>query len=105
MNYETKCFGMDVLFSIKSQGEPYLQNPQHQETQINELFMQDMTQKKNEAEYFLSEYYSSEEKEHLFLKKEEEFASDSTIKTEHQSSSSRVKFEEEDSEPVKSEDF
>jgi len=112
MNYETNSFGMDVLFSITAQGELFLRNPGHQETQINELFLQGMTQKNKEAEHFLSEYYSSgfeipakeeEEKEDdSFFLKEEYLVVGITIKAED----GHVKFEEEGaSELVKNEEF
>jgi len=122
MNYETNSFGMDVLFSIKAQGEPYLRDSVPQETQINELFMRNEVQRKEEAAYFLSEYYSSgfeipseepeeeeeEENKCLFLKEEEEEYSvvGIKIKAEDPYYMQGIKFEEEgDSEKVKSEEF
>ena len=59
MNYETNTFGMDVIFALKAKGEPYLVNPKYIDTKINDTFVQNMTKKEDEADRFLSEYYSS----------------------------------------------
>jgi len=122
MNYETNSFGMDVLFSIRAQGEPYLRDAMPQETQTNELFTRNDAQRKEEAAYFLSEYYSSgfeilpeeqeqeEEKENKCLSLKEEGEEYSVvgikIKAEDPYHMQGIKFEEEgDSEKVKSEEF
>ncbi len=57
MNYEMNTFGMDVVFSITDKGEPVLQS---QESQMNEVFLQTMEKRKEETQYFLSEFYSSD---------------------------------------------
>ena len=109
MNYETNSFGMDVLFSIKAQSTPYSKTFMPQETEINELFIQDLTQRNKEAEYFLSEYYSSgfeiPEEHSSFCLKEEYSVFELKIKAEENCSWEGIKFEEGDSEPVKNEEF
>ncbi len=59
MNYETNTFGMDVIFALKAKGEPYLVNPKYIDTKINDIFVQNMAKKENEADRFLSEYYDT----------------------------------------------
>lgn len=56
MNYETSTFGMDVIMAFISISEPYLLKEKASDP-INEDFLQTMTLKEQEVDYFLSEFY------------------------------------------------
>lgn len=57
MNYETNTFGIDVILTPTSLGEPFVQARNLSGFSINEEFIELMTQRETEADYFTSLYY------------------------------------------------
>jgi len=58
MNYENNSFGLDILIVILAKGEPYKDNTEGFGDELGEDFLQLMTAKEKETEYFLSTYYN-----------------------------------------------